>query len=76
MTLMVLEGTRCLDEGLVQDADDLDCAMCLTGWATHRGGPIGYGRQLGAAAFAKQCLELSVEHGLRFAQVGGANRVL
>ena len=46
VTLTVLEAVRCIKEGLVTDVDDLDCAMCLTNWATHRGGPIGYARQL------------------------------
>jgi 3-hydroxyacyl-CoA dehydrogenase / enoyl-CoA hydratase / 3-hydroxybutyryl-CoA epimerase len=69
VTLMVLEAARCLDEGLANDPDDLDCAMCLTGWATHRGGPIGFARQLGADAMTAQCEELAREYGPRFAPV-------
>ena len=65
--LMVLEAGRCLDEGQVKDADDLDCALCLTGWATHRGGPIGYARQLGGDAVAAICTDLAREFGPRFA---------
>ncbi len=67
VTLMLLEALRCLDEDLVNDADDLDCAMCLTGWATHRGGPIGHARQLGAEELAVRCTELARDHGPRFA---------
>ena len=67
VTLMILEAARCLHEGLAQNADDLDCAMCLTGWATHRGGPIGYARQLGQEALTAHCDELPrPEHGPRF----------
>ena len=67
VTLMILEAARCLDEGVARDADDLDCAMCLTGWATHRGGPIGYARELGFDAIAAACVELSKKLGARFA---------
>ena len=67
VTLMLLEAVRCLDEGPAKDADDLDCAMCLTGWATHRGGPIGYAQQLGADAVTARCLELAKQYGPRFA---------
>jgi 3-hydroxyacyl-CoA dehydrogenase len=67
VTLMILEALRCLDEGLVKDSDDLDCAMCLTGWATHRGGPIGHARQLGVEALAARCAELAQVFGERFA---------
>jgi 3-hydroxyacyl-CoA dehydrogenase/enoyl-CoA hydratase/3-hydroxybutyryl-CoA epimerase len=67
VTLMSLEAVRCLDEGLVKDAADLDCGMCLTGWATHRGGPIGYARQLGVETLSARCADLTREYGLRFA---------
>jgi 3-hydroxyacyl-CoA dehydrogenase/enoyl-CoA hydratase/3-hydroxybutyryl-CoA epimerase len=67
VTLMVLEAMRCLEEGLASGADDLDCALCLTGWATHRGGPIGYARQLGVETMTARCEELVREHGARFA---------
>ena len=65
--LTVLEAGRCLEEGLVKDANDLDCALCLSGWATHRGGPLGYARQLGGEAVAAVCTELAREYGPRFA---------
>ena len=67
VTLMILEAVRCLDEGLLKDADDLDCGLCLTGWATHRGGPIGHARHLGVEAMTARCADLSREYGARFA---------
>jgi 3-hydroxyacyl-CoA dehydrogenase/enoyl-CoA hydratase/3-hydroxybutyryl-CoA epimerase len=67
VTLMLLEAVRCLDEGLLADADDLDCAMCLTGWATHRGGPVGHARDLGVESLTSRCNELASLYGPRFA---------
>lgn len=69
VTLTVLEAQRCLAERIVDDADDLDCAICLTGWATHRGGPLGYAADVGAEAFAKRCRELAAKHGPRYLPV-------
>jgi 3-hydroxyacyl-CoA dehydrogenase / enoyl-CoA hydratase / 3-hydroxybutyryl-CoA epimerase len=66
VTLMVLEAIRCVDEGMVNDADDLDCALCLTGWASHRGGPIGYARSIGIEALSARCAELAREYGPRY----------
>ena len=66
VTLMNLEAVRCLEEGLVKDADDLDCGMCLTGWAIHRGGPISHARQLGLAAMTARCTELARDYGARY----------
>ena len=76
VTLMILEAVRCLDEGLVKDADDLDCGMCLTGWATHRGGPIGHARHLGVEALTARCADLSREYGARFAPFGSLTNFL
>ena len=45
--LTVNESYRCLNEGRVESADDLDLAMMLTDWAPHRGGPIRYAHQQG-----------------------------
>ncbi|MBI1833092.1 MAG: enoyl-CoA hydratase/isomerase family protein [Planctomycetes bacterium] len=69
VTLMILEAVHCLVDGLAKDPDDLDCAMCLTGWAMHRGGPLGYGRQLGLDTLTSRCLELVSSHGRRFAPI-------
>jgi hypothetical protein len=55
-----------MEDGTASDADDLDCAMCLTGWASHRGGPIGYARQLGVEALKTRCGDLVREYGARF----------
>jgi len=74
VTLMLLEALRCLDEGVINDADDLDCAMCLTNWATHRGGPIGHARHLGVVALSERCDELTREYGPRFAFSADAAR--
>lgn len=76
VTLMVLEAVRCLDEGMVKDADDLDCALCLTGWATHRGGPVGYARQVGAETMQTECVELSRQYGPRFAPFAALSKFL
>ncbi len=67
VTLTVLEAIRSLEEGLANDPDDLDCAMCLTGWATHRGGPIGFARHIGVEVMTARCEELAQEYGPRFA---------
>ncbi len=76
VTLMVLESVRCLDEGLLKDADDLDCALCLTGWATHQGGPIGYARQLGMQAFVRRCTDLAAQYGPRYAPLAALDQFL
>ncbi|MSU79662.1 MAG: hypothetical protein EXS16_16440 [Gemmataceae bacterium] len=70
VTLTVLEAQRCLAERIVDDADDLDCAISLTGWATHRGGPLGYAADIGVEAFAKRCRELAAKHGPRYLPIG------
>lgn len=75
-TLIVLEGVRCLEEGLAASADDLDCAICLTGWPTHRGGPIGFARQLGMDTLIARCTELEREHGPRFAPLPALRKCL
>jgi 3-hydroxyacyl-CoA dehydrogenase/enoyl-CoA hydratase/3-hydroxybutyryl-CoA epimerase len=76
VTLTVLEAVRCLAEGLANDPDDLDCAMCLSGWATHRGGPIGFARQLGVEAMTARCEELAREYGPRFASAASLRELL
>jgi 3-hydroxyacyl-CoA dehydrogenase/enoyl-CoA hydratase/3-hydroxybutyryl-CoA epimerase len=76
VTLMILEAVRCLDDGLAKDADDLDCAMCLTGWATHRGGPIGYGRELGVETVTAFCTELARIYGPRYSPPAALNQFL
>lgn len=76
VTLTILEAVRCLDEGMVKDAEDLDCALCLTGWASHRGGPVGYARTLGIAVLTARCTELARELGARYAPLASLATVL
>ena len=72
---MMLEALSCVEEGLVKDTDDLDCAMCLTGWATHRGGPIGHARELGVETLTARCTQLAQQYGSRFAPNAALARV-
>lgn len=65
--LMVNEAAACLAEGLGERADVIDLAMVLgTGWAPHRGGPLRYADDRGAAAIVKMLEELTRRHGPRF----------
>lgn len=65
--LTINEAARCLDEGVVAAAEDVDFAMILgTGWAPFRGGPLRYADSLGAAAGVRR-LEARVGlHGPHF----------
>jgi 3-hydroxyacyl-CoA dehydrogenase/alkylation response protein AidB-like acyl-CoA dehydrogenase/enoyl-CoA hydratase/carnithine racemase len=48
--LMVNEAARCLEEGIVEEAADVDFAMVMgTGFAPFRGGPLRYADTVGAA---------------------------
>ena len=42
VNLMVAEARLCLEEGMAPNADTLDFAMMMTGWAPHKGGPMRY----------------------------------
>jgi len=45
--LMVAEAQRCLKEGVISSADDIDLAMIMgTGFAPFRGGPLTYATSL------------------------------
>jgi 3-hydroxyacyl-CoA dehydrogenase/enoyl-CoA hydratase/3-hydroxybutyryl-CoA epimerase len=49
LLLMINEAARCLEEGIVSDAEDVDFAMIMgTGFAPFRGGPLRYADALGA----------------------------
>jgi 3-hydroxyacyl-CoA dehydrogenase/enoyl-CoA hydratase/3-hydroxybutyryl-CoA epimerase len=61
--VMVNEAARCLDEGVVESAADLDFAMILgTGWAPFRGGPLHHADALGLPAVVARLDALSTHH--------------
>jgi len=65
--LMVNEAAMCLTEGLGESADVIDLAMVLgTGWAPHRGGPLRYADDRGAAVVVRVLRGLAQELGSRF----------
>jgi 3-hydroxyacyl-CoA dehydrogenase/enoyl-CoA hydratase/3-hydroxybutyryl-CoA epimerase len=65
--LMVNEAAACLSEGLAERADVIDLAMVLgTGWAPHRGGPLRYADDRGAADIVRALEDLARRHGPRF----------
>jgi 3-hydroxyacyl-CoA dehydrogenase/enoyl-CoA hydratase/3-hydroxybutyryl-CoA epimerase len=46
--LMVNEAARCLEEGVVQEPEDVDFAMIMgTGFAPFRGGPLRFADSYG-----------------------------
>jgi 3-hydroxyacyl-CoA dehydrogenase/enoyl-CoA hydratase/3-hydroxybutyryl-CoA epimerase len=65
--LMVNEAAACLGEGLAPTADVIDLAMIFgTGWAPHRGGPLRYADDRGAADIVKAMVDLTRRFGPRF----------
>jgi 3-hydroxyacyl-CoA dehydrogenase/enoyl-CoA hydratase/3-hydroxybutyryl-CoA epimerase len=53
-----------LRENVVADADLLDAAVIFgTGFAPFRGGPLHYGRSLGAAKIIGKLEQLATKHG-------------
>jgi len=65
--LLVNEAYRCLEEGIVDDPDDLDFAMIFgTGFAPFRGGPIRYAEDLGHSRVRQTLQQLSEQEGERF----------
>lgn len=71
---MVNEAFRCLDEGAVASAEELDLALTLAGWAPHRGGPCRYAFDGGAGAWATRLSELAAEFGARFVPCAGLTK--
>src|SRR5207244_7084021 len=66
--LMVNEAAACLAEGLGERADVIDLAMVMgTGWAPHRGGPLRYADDRGAADVCNTLQGLAQRLGPRFA---------
>jgi 3-hydroxyacyl-CoA dehydrogenase/enoyl-CoA hydratase/3-hydroxybutyryl-CoA epimerase len=65
--LMVNEAALCLGEQLAAGAEAIDLAMVLgTGWAPHRGGPLRYADDRGAADVVQALGRLAERHGRRF----------
>jgi 3-hydroxyacyl-CoA dehydrogenase/enoyl-CoA hydratase/3-hydroxybutyryl-CoA epimerase len=60
------EAAWCLQEGVVADADTLDLALVLAGWAPHRGGPLTCARQQGIQQTIDSLTELASRWGERF----------
>lgn len=62
---MLNEAARCVEEGVVETAGDVDFAMVTgTGWAPFRGGPLRYVDSLGAAWVVDELARLSEGAGL------------
>lgn len=61
---MLNEAARCLEEGIVETAGDIDFAMVTgTGWAPFRGGPLRYADTLGAGKLAAELNRLAESAG-------------
>jgi 3-hydroxyacyl-CoA dehydrogenase/enoyl-CoA hydratase/3-hydroxybutyryl-CoA epimerase len=66
--LMVNEAARCLEERIVDSADDVDFAMVMgTGYAPFRGGPLAYADSVGVAKIAEDLSRLEKNAGAYFA---------
>ena len=60
------KAAQCLDENLA-DAETLDLAMVLAGaWAPHRGGPLRFAADRGAAEIVDVLEQLAATFGPRF----------
>lgn len=60
---LVNEAARCLDEKIVENADDVDLAMVFgTGFAPFRGGPLQYADSVGVGKIVETLDRLSAEH--------------
>lgn len=65
--LMVNEAARCLEEGVVAGAADVDFAMVMgTGFAPFRGGPLAYADAVGTAKLADDLKNLVQAAGPRY----------
>jgi 3-hydroxyacyl-CoA dehydrogenase/enoyl-CoA hydratase/3-hydroxybutyryl-CoA epimerase len=66
--LMVNEAARCLEEGIVESADDVDFGMVMgTGFAPFRGGPLRYADSVGVKKVAEELTQLAASVGAHFA---------
>ncbi|MCE9614298.1 MAG: enoyl-CoA hydratase/isomerase family protein [Lentisphaerae bacterium] len=65
--LMVNEGARCLDEGVVGEAQDVDFAMIMgTGFSPFRGGPLRYADGRGIVNVVRELDRLAARVHARF----------
>jgi 3-hydroxyacyl-CoA dehydrogenase / enoyl-CoA hydratase / 3-hydroxybutyryl-CoA epimerase len=66
--LMVNEAARCLEEGIVAEAADVDFGMVMgTGFAPFRGGPLRYADGVGVPQVVEQMYKLAQKGGAQFA---------
>jgi 3-hydroxyacyl-CoA dehydrogenase/enoyl-CoA hydratase/3-hydroxybutyryl-CoA epimerase len=66
--LLVNEAARCLEEGIVEAAADVDFAMVMgTGFAPFRGGPLRYADSVGAAQIVEDLERLTESAGAHYA---------
>jgi len=64
---MVNEAIKCLNDGIVSDADMLDIGVIFgTGFAPFRGGPIQYAKDRGVKNVISSLDSLAQKHGDRF----------
>ena len=71
----VNEAAWCLEEGLLENAETLDFALALAGWAPHRGGPITYARRRGVAEMVQTLEKLANALGPRFLPCPGLKSI-
>ncbi len=65
--VMVNEGARVLEEGVVEAPEDVDFGMIMgTGWAPFRGGPLRYADTRGLPAVARRLDELAASAGAHY----------
>ena len=65
--VMVNEGARVLEEGVVEVPEDVDFGMIMgTGWAPFRGGPLRYADTRGLPAVARRLDELAADAGAHY----------
>ena len=66
--LMVNEAARCLEEGIVGEAADVDFGMVMgTGFAPFRGGPLRYADSVGVPQLVEEMYKLSNRGEAQFA---------
>jgi len=66
--LMVNEAARCLEEGIVGEAADVDFGMIMgTGFAPFRGGPLRFADSMGISKVVEEMKELASRGESRFA---------